>query len=88
MDLKQELEKFAEGISQLRDEVKVQMHLASLESKQEWDKAEKKLDQFRAQLDDITKEARSTSDDVVSKVKIIGEELESTYQRLKDRLSE
>jgi len=88
MDIKRELNKFAEGVEQLRDEVKVQLHLASLESKQEWDKAEKELDQFRLQLDQITKETKGNTEDMIKKAKIVGEELKSTYQRLKERLSE
>ena len=88
MDLRQELNKFAEGLEQLRDEVKVQLHLASLESKQEWDKAEGQLEQFRTQLEQIATGTRGTTDDMIKKAKIVGEELKSTYQRLKDRLSE
>ena len=87
MNIKEELEKFAEGLDQLRDEVKVQLHLASMESKQEWDKAEKEWEQFRLQLDQISGEAKENTDDLIGKAKIVGEELNATYQRLKDRLS-
>ena len=88
MDLKQELNKFAEGLEQLRDEVKLQIHLANLESKQEWDKAENQLEQFRHQLDQFASETQGNAGDMFKKAKIVGEELQSTYQRLKDRLSE
>ncbi|MGR9115271.1 MAG: hypothetical protein ACU85E_05860 [Gammaproteobacteria bacterium] len=88
MDLKQELDKFADGLEQLRDEVKVQLHLASLESKQEWDKAERLWDQFRAQFDQVANETKGNTDDMVKKAKIVGEELKSTYQRIKDRMSD
>lgn len=88
MGLLQELNKFAEGLEQLRDEVKVQLHLASLESKQEWERAEKQRDHFLAELNKISKEASVSKEGLIEKAEIIGEELKSTYQRIKDRLSE
>ncbi|MGR9044162.1 MAG: hypothetical protein ACU83N_02630 [Gammaproteobacteria bacterium] len=87
MNIKEELEKFADGLNQLRDEIKVQMHLASMESRQEWDKAEKEWSHFRSQLDKISGEPKGNVDDLISKAKIVGEELNETYRRLKDRLS-
>lgn len=88
MDLLQELNKFSEGLEQLRDEVKVQLHLASLESKQEWEQAEKQRDHFLAKLNEITKETSGSKKGLIEKAEMIGEELKSTYQRIKDRLSE
>ncbi|MGR9052566.1 MAG: hypothetical protein ACU84J_07960 [Gammaproteobacteria bacterium] len=88
MDLRKELNKFAEGLEQLRDEVKLQIHLAGLESKQEWDKAEEQWDQFQSKVDQITSGAKENAEDLFDKAEMIGEELKSTYQRIKDRLSE
>ena len=88
MDLKRELEKFTEGLEQLRDEVKVQLHLAGLESKQEWENAEKQREHFLAKLEQIARESKGNTDDLIGKATIVGEELKATYQRLKDRLSE
>lgn len=88
MDLFQELNKFAEGIEQLRDEVKIQLHLASLESKQEWEQAEKQREHFLARLDELAKETKSDAEELIGKAEMVGEELKSTYQRIKDKLSE
>lgn len=88
MGLFQELNKFAEGLEQLRDEVKVQLHLASLESKQEWDQAEKQRDHFLAKLDEIANETKGNAEELIGKAEMIGEELKSTYQRIKDKLAE
>lgn len=88
MDLFQELHKFSEGLEQLRDEIKVQLHLASLESKQEWEQAEKQRDHFLAKLKEIPKDTKDNTDDLIKKAEMIGEELKSSYQRIKDKLSE
>lgn len=88
MDLLKELNKFADGLEQLRDEIKVQLHLASLESKQEWEQAEKQRDHFLAKLNEITKETSGSKEGLVEKAEMIGEELKSSYQRIKDKLSE
>lgn len=88
MGLFQELNKFAEGLEQLRDEVKVQLHLASMESKQEWDQAEKQRDHFLAKLNEIAQETKGKPEEMIKKAEMIGEELKSTYQRIKDKLAE
>lgn len=88
MDLFQELNKFAEGLEQLRDEVKVQLHLASLESKREWDQAEQQRDHFLVKLNEIAQETKGKPEEMIKKAEMIGEELKSTYQRIKDKLAE
>lgn len=88
MDLHNELNKFAEGLEQLRDEIKVQLHLASLESKQEWEQAEKQRDHFLAKLNEIAKDAKGGADGLIDSAQIIGDELKSAYQRIKEKLSD
>lgn len=87
MDLKQELNKFAEGLSQLRDEIKIQLHLAGMETRQEWDNTEKQWQRFEQQLEQIAKEGKDPGH-LIDKAKMIGEELNASYQRIKQRLSE
>lgn len=86
VDIKNELEKLRDGLLQQRDELKVQMGLAKLEAKQEWEKAEEQLDQFAAKLETIGNEAKEASEDVWESVKLLGEEIKNAYERIKGQI--
>lgn len=86
MDIPSELEKIKEGLLQQRDELRVQMGLAKLEAKDEWEKAEAKLDQFAAKLEGLGEEAKEASEDVLKSLKSLGDEIRNAYERIKNRL--
>ena len=87
MDLLNEFDKLNDALKQQRDEIQLQLHLASLEAKQEWEKSEQKWDQFINKLSDISDETKETTDEFIHATKIIGDELKSTYTRISERLS-
>lgn len=72
--LKQELQK-------LRDELALKIHLASMETKEEWEKLEAKWQSFSANaaLDE-------TAQNISSAVKLLGDEIKEGYRRLKKAL--
>ena len=87
MDLLNEFEKLNDALKQQRDEIQLQLHLASLEAKQEWEKSEQKWDQFINKLSEISDETKETTDELIHGTKIIGDELKATYTRISERLS-
>ena len=86
MNIQQELEKFRDGLLQQRDELVVQLNLAKLEAKEEWEHAEAKLEEYQCKLEAAAAEAKDASDDVWTRVKMLGEELKSAYERIGSRL--
>ena len=66
-----------EELKQKRDELRVQMHLASKEAQEEWEELEGKMKEFsrRAQLE-------RTGDDVGDALGNLGHEIKQGYQRL------
>jgi signal transduction histidine kinase len=80
--------KFVNKIKTDRDELKLKMHLASMEVKEEFEEAEKKWDHVKSKVTKIEEETVETSDEYIAKAKIIGEELKETYRRIAKRLSE
>jgi len=86
MDLKKEFDELANTLKQQRGELEVQIHLASMEAKEEWQKAEKQWGKFVDTLGVITDETKETSSEVVHATKIIGDELKETYKRITERL--
>jgi hypothetical protein len=63
------------------------MHLASMEAKEEFQKAEKKWVHIRAEAADIADDTKETSEEFIAKTKIVGEELKEAYLRITQRLS-
>lgn len=86
MNVQQEIEKFRDGLLQQRDELLVQINLAKLEAREEWDHTEAKLEEFSLKLEAAAREARDASDDVWTSAKMLGEEIKGAYERIKNRL--
>jgi F0F1-type ATP synthase membrane subunit b/b' len=87
MGMKEEFEKLIEKLKMERDEIKLKVHLASMDAKEEFEEAEKKWDQVKVKASEIADDARETSEEYIAKSKIVGEELKETYSRISKRLS-
>jgi hypothetical protein len=83
MKVQEELEKFREGLQQQRDELILQAGLAKLGAREEWEKAEAKLEQLMAKLELIGAEAKDASEDVLKSAKGLGEEIKTAYDRIR-----
>ncbi len=87
MDVKKEFHELTETLKQQRDEIEVRIHLASMEAKEEWQKAEKQWEQFIDTLGVITDDTKETGAELVHATKVIGDELKETYKRISERLA-
>jgi hypothetical protein len=87
MELKDELNKLSETLKQQRDEINLQLHLASAELKDEWEKSEKEWGQFKEKLSEVVDEGKETTTDLIEKTRIIGEELKNAYNNIHRRLT-
>ena len=88
MNVKKELDEITKLLKQQRGEIELQIHLASMDAKQEWQKAEKNWGTFMDSLAVITDETKETSAEIIHATKIIGDELKETYRRISDRLKQ
>ena len=86
MNIQEELEKFRDRLLQQRDELRVQLNLAKLEAREEWEKTEVKLEHFKAKLEEVSGEAKEASEDIWASIKMLGEEIERAYKRIKSHL--
>ena len=74
-------EKVIQNLKTLRDEVRVQMHLAKAELKDEWDELEPRFEEVEQRLESAAEDTRQT-------VIVIAEELGEAYKRIRDRLKD
>ncbi len=88
MAMKDEFNRLVDKLKMERDEINLKIHLASMDAKREFAETEKKWAQVKAKAADIADSAVETSEEVIAKSKMVGEELKETYKRISKRLSE
>jgi methyl coenzyme M reductase subunit C-like uncharacterized protein (methanogenesis marker protein 7) len=67
-DVKAEVSRQLEKLDQLRDEVKLHLHLASLDAKQEWDKLDPKIAELQGTAQHLSDASKSAVQELVTKV--------------------
>jgi hypothetical protein len=70
-------EQMKADLARLRDEAKVQVHLGSMEARQEWEELDAKWNHFVAEAG-----IHKSADSLAKAVGNLGQELRSAYQRL------
>ena len=65
-EIKKELHKTHDLLKTMRDEIKVKLHLASMEAKERWGKIEPEIEKVGHE---IAKTSKSTVDELVTRVK-------------------
>ena len=85
-----ELEDLVEDLKQKRDELRVQVNLASREIKDEWDELEGKMEEFTDKTKQFAGEAglKETGAGIGQALGQLGHELKLGYQRIRDALRE
>lgn len=75
-----------ERIRRQRDELRVKMHLARADAKDEWEELEEKWESLKGRLKAAGGEAGEASEDVSAAMKGVMEELKKGYGRIRDKL--
>jgi predicted nuclease with TOPRIM domain len=78
-----ELRTLAEDLRRERDELRVRMHLAKAEARDEWERLESRWEHVRARLEAVGHEAGKTAEDVAAALRLAAEELRRGYARLR-----
>lgn len=84
--MKQEFEQLMDKLASQRDEVNLQLHLASMEVKDEFGDAEQLWEQVKVKASEIADDSVETSDEFIAAAKVVGEELNGAYQRIVQRI--
>jgi chromosome segregation ATPase len=79
-----------EELKQKRDELRVQINLASREVKDEWEELEEKMEEFSSKTREFADDAglKDTGHGVGEALGQLGHELKLGYQRLRDAIRE
>ena len=71
-------------LKQMRDELRLQAHLAKAEAKDEWVKAEAKWDQLKQELPRVDETADEIIDKLSDGAKKLAQDIRSAYKRIRD----
>ena len=85
-DWKAELQKALGELQTLRDELKVKVHLARADVRDEWEELEKKLEHLRSKLGVAGDEAGKAAQDVGAALKLVAAEIRKGYERVSKTL--
>ncbi len=86
MITREDLTAMAENLKRQRDELRVQMHLAAADAKQEWEELEKKWGHFEAKARQVGAAAAGAGKDVAAAAGQLGQEIKAGYDRIRKSL--
>ena len=75
LDLKAEMKKGVDLLRTLRDEVKVKLHLAGMDAKDQWAKLEPELAKVERAADQATESSKKLMDETLKRLKSIRDSL-------------
>ena len=81
------LEELITKLKQERDELRVQIHLAKAEAKDEWEELEKKWEVLENKLVALKRETKDASKDIGAALGVLSEEIANAYKRIRKKLN-
>ncbi|TVP94467.1 MAG: hypothetical protein EA381_20000 [Planctomycetaceae bacterium] len=87
-EAKSALETLMGELKRQRDELRLQMHLAGMEARAEYDRLSQKCDQLSDHYEPVTKAVSETSHNSVDALRLLADELKLGFQRVSKALTE
>jgi chromosome segregation ATPase len=81
-----QIEQTVEELARLRDELRLQIHLASAETKTEWEKLEKRWQELQRKRAPLKRAVSETGAEVRAAVELLMRELHEGYVRIREIL--
>ncbi len=81
-----DLQNLVTAVKQQRDELKLKLHLAKAEAREEWTKLENQWEDVRTKAEVTYKETSKTAEDVGSALELTLQEIKKGYERIKKTL--
>lgn len=85
-DLHPRVQQLLSDLERQRDELRVKMHLAKVDGREELAKLDAKLDQLRARAGRVSTEAQSAAGDIGDAAKTLASEIREGFERIRKAL--
>jgi len=79
-------EKLFKELNAEREELQLQLHLLSLDAREEWDELEKKFEQFKTKASAVAEVTEESAGEVGEALKLVGEELHKGYKKIRSKM--
>jgi chromosome segregation ATPase len=87
-ELRERLDEVIKKLKQERDEIKLQIHLANMEGKDEYDRISRKVDQLTDQYEPVKDAVEDTAENIYSALGLVADELKFGFKRVRKAISE
>ena len=87
-DQKTALEKLISALKQQRDELEVQMHLADMDAKVEYERISAQLDELTQQFEPLNVAVTDTAENIWAALSLAADEMQAGYQRVQKAIDE
>ena len=82
------LDQLVSSLKQERDELKLKLHLASMDAKDEFDRISGKVDELSAQYDPVSDAVEETAGNIWSALMLAAEEMKAGYGRVRKAIED
>lgn len=83
VDRREQLKELLTKLEQQRDEIRVKMHLAKAEARDEWNDLEQKFERLKGRLGVMGEEADDAMEDINAAAGMLADELKKGYERIR-----
>ncbi len=83
VDVREELNKLEDSLLQQRDELRVKMHLAKADAKDEWEALEHKWAEAQVKFTQVRQSAGESMGEIEAATSLLGEEIKKGYERIR-----
>ena len=85
-DAKESFDELVDNLKQLRDELRVQIHLGSKEAQDEYHELERKWDELMKEGQPFADAISDTAENVGTAAKLAADEMKKGYEKIRDLL--
>ena len=79
-------EKLFKELDTERGKLELQLHLLSMDAKQEWSELEKRFEEFKTKASAVTEVTEESAGDVGEALKLVAEELREGYKKIRSSM--
>ncbi|MDE0867175.1 MAG: hypothetical protein OSA98_25640 [Rubripirellula sp.] len=87
-DTRKKLDDLVSTVKKEKDELQLQIHLASMDAKDEYERLSGKYDQLTEEYQPVTEAVEKTADNLISALGMVADELKFGFQRVRQAISE
>ena len=82
-EMPEEMSKLQEALLQQRDELRVRLHLAKADARDEWEELERKWADAQSKFSQLQKTGGESMENIEAAVRLLGEEILKGYERIR-----